>query len=46
LKEKIWDNRYLAEPEVENEGISLTATESEKVNGGDFYPGMLIRQIE
>ena len=44
-KRKIWDNRYLAEFEKENENSTLKATEFEKVSGGDFYPGMLIREI-
>lgn len=42
---KIWDNRYLAEFEDENKDKTLTATEFEKVSGKDFYPGMLIREI-
>ena len=45
IKNKIWDNRYLAEFEEENQDIDLTATEFEKISGGDFYPGMLIREI-
>ena len=44
-KDRIWDNRYLAEYEDENIGSDLTATEFEKVSGDDFYPGMLIREI-
>ena len=44
-KGKIWDNRFLAEFEEENENINLKATEFEKVSGNDFYPGMLIREI-
>lgn len=44
-KDRIWDNRYLAEYEDENMGSDLTATEFEKVSGDDFYPGMLIREI-
>ena len=44
-KGKVWDNRYLAEFEEENENSTLKATEFEKVSGGDFYPGMLIREI-
>ena len=44
-KGKVWDNRYLAEFEEENENSTLRATEFEKVSGGDFYPGMLIREI-
>jgi hypothetical protein len=45
IKNKIWDNRYLAEYEEENLGSELTATEFEKISGDDFYPGMLIREI-
>lgn len=45
IKNKIWDNRYLAEFEEENQNIDLTATEFEKISGGDFYQGMLIREI-
>ena len=45
IKGKIWDNRYLAEFEDENKGNNLTATEFEIIRGGDFYPGMLIREI-
>lgn len=45
IKGKIWDNRYLAEFEDENKDSNLTATEFEKISGGDFYPGMLIREI-
>lgn len=44
-KGKIWDNRYLAEFEDENKDNKLTATLFEKVSGSDFYPGMLIREI-
>ena len=44
-KGKVWDNRYLAEFEEENKNSTLKATEFEKVSGGDFYPGMLIREI-
>lgn len=46
IEGRIWDNRYLAEAEEENEHNLLNATEFEKVSGGNFYPGMLIRQIE
>lgn len=42
---KIWDNRYMAlEEEAENSG--LNATTFKVVRGGDFYPGMLIREIK
>lgn len=42
---KIWDNRYLA---VEDGfvGAALGATEFTKISGGEFYPGMLIREIK
>ncbi len=46
IKDKIWDNRFLAEFEEENENRVLTATEFEKVSGGDFYPGLLVREID
>jgi len=44
VKDKIWDNRYLA---VEDgfKGADLGATEFKKISGSDFYPGMLIREI-
>lgn len=42
---KIWDNRYGADEEDTPES-KLHATEFEKVSGSDFYPGMLIREIE
>lgn len=45
VKGKIWDNRYLAEAEEENQSSSLTATEFVKESGGDFYPGLLIREL-
>ena len=45
IKNKIWDNRYLAEYEDENQNVGLNATEFEIVSGNDFYPGMLIREI-
>lgn len=41
----IWDNRYMAE----EEGVAASAlgfTTFKKVSGGDFFPGMLIREIE
>lgn len=40
----IWDNRYMAE----DEGAAASAlgfTTFKKVSGGDFFPGMLIREI-
>lgn len=45
VKDKIWDNRYMA-IEEESEGAELKATTFQKVSGGDFYPGMLIREIK
>jgi hypothetical protein len=45
VKGKIWDNRFMAEFEEENEGNTRTATEFEVVSGSGFYPGMLLRQI-
>ncbi len=41
---KIKDNRYMA-VEEEAENSQLTGTEFERVSGGDFYPGMLIREL-
>lgn len=45
VKGQIWDNRYWAEEEKSEES-SLGATTFQKVSGGDFYPGMLIREIK
>ncbi|MCH5335243.1 MAG: hypothetical protein J1D86_05525 [Alistipes sp.] len=45
VKGKIWDNRYMA-LEENAEGSKLEATTFRKVSGGDFYPGMLIREIK
>ena len=42
---KIWDNRFMA-VEEEAENATLGYTTFEKVSGGDFYPGMLIREIK
>lgn len=44
VKGKIKDNRYMT-TEEESSNASLKATEFEKVSGGDFFPGMLIREI-
>ena len=41
----IWDNRYLATEEG-YVNADLSATEFVKASGGDFYPGMLIREIK
>lgn len=45
VKNKIWDNRYWASEEG-TEASSLDATYFEKISGGNFYPGMLIREIK
>ena len=45
VKNKIWDNRFMAM----EEGIAeaeLNATEFQKVSGDDFYAGMLIREVK
>lgn len=42
---KIWDNRYMATEEGAY-GADFKATTFVKVSGGDFYPGMLVRQIK
>lgn len=44
-KGKVWDNQYWADHE-ETEQSKLGATYFTKVSGGDFYPGMLIREIQ
>ncbi len=41
----IWDNRYMAEEECAPNS-TLGATTFKKESGGDFYQGMLIREIE
>lgn len=45
IKGKIWDNQFMADLE-KNSASSINATFFEKVSGGDFAPGMLIREIE
>lgn len=45
IEGKIWDNRYWAVQE-QTEYSDLDATYFTKISGGDFYPGMLIREIE
>ena len=45
MKDKIWDNRFMAEEEGAK-NATLGFTTFEKVSGGDFYPGMLIREIK
>lgn len=42
---KIWDNRFMAADDL-TEGSDLSYTTFEKVSGGKFYPGMLIREIK
>ena len=42
---KIWDNRFMAVEEGA-ENATLGFTTFENVSGGDFYPGMLIREIK
>lgn len=42
---KIWDNRYMAAEEGAY-GADLKATTFVKVSGGNFYPGMLVREIK
>ena len=44
-KGKIWDNRYMASEE-KAEGADLGYTTFRKLSGGDFYEGMLIREIK
>lgn len=41
----IWDNRYMASEE-RADGADLTATTFVKVSGGEFYQGMLVREIK
>ena len=45
VKDKIWDNRFMA-VEEEAPNATLGATTFEKVSGGNFYAGMLIREIK
>lgn len=45
VADKIWDNRYMAAEEGAY-GADLKATTFVKVSGGDFYPGMLVREIK
>ncbi len=44
-EDMIWDNRYMADEEGTSEA-ALGCTTFKKVSGGDFYPGMLIREIK
>lgn len=41
----IWDNRYLADFEDENQGNTINETEFETISGSGFMPGMLIREL-
>lgn len=41
----IWDNRFMAEEEGA-ENATLGKTTFKKVSGGEFFPGMLIREIK
>lgn len=45
VKGRIWDNRFMAEFEEENEGNRRSETEFEIVSGSGFYPGMLLREL-
>ena len=45
IKNQIWDNRFMA-AEEQADGAGLGFTTFEKVSGGDFYPGMLVREIK
>ena len=45
VKGKIWDNRFMAAEEMAY-GADFGATTFKKESGGDFYPGLLIRQIK
>ena len=45
ISSQIWDNRYMAKEE-QAYGATFGATTFKKVSGGDFYSGMLIREIK
>jgi hypothetical protein len=45
VRDKIWDNRYLSDADG-FAGADLEVTEFTKVSGGDFYQGLLIREIK
>ena len=45
VKDMIWDNRFMA-TEEQAEGAEFGFTTFEKVSGGDFYQGMLVREIK
>ena len=44
-KDKIWDNRFMATDD-NLAGSDLSYTTFKKVSGGNFYPGLLIREIK
>ena len=46
VKGKIWDNQYMADQEPDNKQAQLDGTEFEKVSGGEFRTGMLIREFK
>ena len=39
----VWDNRYMAGAEGDTANVKKY-TMFKKISGGEFYPGMLIRQ--
>ena len=45
VKNKIWDNRFMAAKEGA-ENATLGFTTFEKVSGNDFYPGLLVRELK
>ena len=45
VKDKIWDNRFMA-VEERADNASLGFTTFEKVSGGDFYQGMLVKELK
>ena len=45
VKDKIWDNRYMAAEEGA-ENATLGFTTFEKVSGRDLYPGLLVREMK
>ena len=45
VKDMIWDNRFMA-VEEKAKNASLGFTTFEKVSGGDFYQGMLVKELK
>ena len=45
MENKIWDNRFMADEEGTVES-QLDGTLFEKVSGGEFLPGMLVREMK